>query len=161
MERWPEAVERVAAYLRDAGAEARLEEFPAGTPTAADAARAAGCDLSQIVKSLVVECGGLGLLALVPGDRRGDLRKIERAAGCSGAAVASPARVLELTGFEAGAVAPFPLTMITRVLMERSLLTADVVWIGAGSPSHLASLPPHDLARLAHAEPVDLVTDHS
>ena len=32
---WPEPVERVAAYLRSAGAEARLEELEAGTATAA------------------------------------------------------------------------------------------------------------------------------
>src|SRR5262245_33376159 len=41
---WPEPVERVAAYLRAAGAEARLEEFAASTPTAEAAARAAGCE---------------------------------------------------------------------------------------------------------------------
>src|SRR5262249_22140754 len=45
---WPEPVERVARFLREAGAEARVEEFPAGTPTAEDAARAVGCELAQI-----------------------------------------------------------------------------------------------------------------
>ena len=53
---WPEPVERVAAYLRASGAEARLEEFETGTPTAQAAADAAGCALDQIVKSLVLVC---------------------------------------------------------------------------------------------------------
>ncbi len=53
---WPEPVERVSSFLREAGAEARIHEFPAGTPTAVDAAEAAGCGVDQIVKSLVLIC---------------------------------------------------------------------------------------------------------
>lgn len=161
MEKWPESVERVAAFLREAGTEARLEEFREGTPTAADAARAAGCEPGQIVKSVVLECAGRGFLALVPGDRRADVGKVASAAGCADAAVASPERVRELTGFEPGAVAPFPLPGIERVFMERTLLARDVVWVGAGSSRHLASITPPELARLARAEPLDLVSDRS
>src|SRR5207249_3793960 len=76
---WPEPVERVAAYLREAGAEARLEEFREGTPTATSAARAVGARTAQIVKSLVFDCGGRYVLALVPGDRRADPKKIAAA----------------------------------------------------------------------------------
>ena len=50
---WPEAVQRVTSFLREARAEVRVEEFPEGTPTAKDAAQAVGCELGQIVKSLV------------------------------------------------------------------------------------------------------------
>src|ERR1051325_5770411 len=77
---WPEAVERVSAYLREARAEVRLEEFPEGTPTAKDAAGAVGCELGQIVKSLVFDCDGRSVVALIPGDRRADSDKIARAA---------------------------------------------------------------------------------
>ena len=52
---WPEPVERVSAYLRAAGVEARLEEFEAGTPTAEAAAEAVGCEPGRIVKSLVFD----------------------------------------------------------------------------------------------------------
>ena len=65
------------------------------------------------------------------------------------------------TGFEPGAVAPFPLPGIERVFMERTLLARDVVWVGAGSSRHLASITPPELARLARAEPLDLVSDRS
>ncbi|HEY8844473.1 MAG TPA: YbaK/EbsC family protein, partial [Gaiellaceae bacterium] len=78
---WPEPVERVAAYLREAGAEVRVEEFAEGAATAKDAARAVGCELGQIVKSLLFDCGGRPVLVLVPGDRRADSEKIARAAG--------------------------------------------------------------------------------
>jgi prolyl-tRNA editing enzyme YbaK/EbsC (Cys-tRNA(Pro) deacylase) len=42
--------------------------------------------------------------------------------------------------------------------MDRGLLGHDVVWIGAGSASHMASLPPPELQRLAGASIVDIAT---
>src|SRR5207253_1725694 len=89
---WPEEVERVAAYLRESGAESRIEEFSEGTPTAEDAAKAVGCELAQIVKSLVFDCDGRSILVLVPGDRRADTAKISAAAGCSKARIAGAER---------------------------------------------------------------------
>ena len=156
---WPEPVERVAAYLREAGAEARIEELEAGTATAADAAKAAGCTLDQIVKSIVVMCDGRPVLTLVPGDRRVDLQKVARAAGAADARIARAAEVEEATGFEPGAVAPFPLPKVDEVLLDQSLLGHDVVWTGAGSTVHIAALNPGDLARLARARSMDAVQE--
>jgi Cys-tRNA(Pro) deacylase len=157
---WPEPVERVAGFLREAGAEARLEEFGSGTPTARDAARAVGCTPERIVKSLVLVCDGRSVLVLVPGDRRADTAKVAAATGADEVRVAAPAEVEAATGFTPGGVAPFPLPDGVRVLVERSLLAHDRVWIGAGSPSHLASLKPTELLRLAHAAPIDAVLDY-
>jgi prolyl-tRNA editing enzyme YbaK/EbsC (Cys-tRNA(Pro) deacylase) len=159
MSSWPEPVERVVSFLRSSGTEAVVEEFPEGTPTAQDAARAVGCDLRQIVKSIVFTCGASNVLVLVPGDRRADAQKVAAAGGCDKARVAGPELVLEATGFEPGAVAPFPLRRIDRVLVDRSLLQLDRVWIGAGSTQHMAALAPTDLVRLARAEPLDAVED--
>lgn len=150
-------MERVAAFLRAGGAEARLEEFEAGTATAADAARAVGCEPGEIVKSLVCICDGRTVIALVPGDRRGDTVKIARAAGAGDARVARPDEVRELTGFEPGAVAPFPLPRVERALIERTLLARPELWVGAGSPRHMAALPTPELVRLAKAAPADLI----
>lgn len=136
-----------------------MEEFEAGTPTAEDAARAVGCKLGQIVKSLVFDCEGTPVVVLVPGDRRADAAKIASAAGCRRAKIAGPEQVRDVTGFEPGAVAPFPLPKVTKVLVDRQLLVHDRVWIGAGSPSHMATLSPADLVRLAKAEPMDAVSE--
>jgi prolyl-tRNA editing enzyme YbaK/EbsC (Cys-tRNA(Pro) deacylase) len=159
MNDWPEPVERVVSYLRSAGAEAVVEEFAQGTPTAQDAANAVGAELRQIVKSLVFTCGSLNLLVMVPGDRRADTTKIAAAAGCEKARVAGAEVVVEATGFEPGAVAPFPLRRIDRVFVDRGLLALDKVWIGAGSTRHMAALAPADLVRLARAEPIDAGED--
>src|SRR5918998_330218 len=94
---------KCVAYLREAGAEARLEEFAAGTLTAADAARAVGCEQRQIVKSLVFVCDDRFVLALVPGDRRADPEKVARGAGAGSARVARPEEVEAATGVGPGA----------------------------------------------------------
>ena len=158
---WPERVERVAAFVREAGAEARLEEFPQGTPTAEDAARAVGCELSQIVKSLVFDCDGVPVLVMVPGDRRADRTKVSRAAASARAQIVGAAQVEELTGFAPGEVAPFPLPRIRRVFVDRSLLGHRIVWAGAGSTRHMLGLPPSELVRLARAETVDATAEPS
>jgi prolyl-tRNA editing enzyme YbaK/EbsC (Cys-tRNA(Pro) deacylase) len=150
----------VSSFLRDAGADARIEEFSSGTPTALEAAAAVGCELDQIVKSLVLVCDGKAVVALVPGDRRGDPAKVARAAGTENARIAKADEVEQATGFAPGAVAPFPLPGVETVLMERTLLKHPLVWAGAGSPRHLVGLPPGDLGRLARARPLDIVTDY-
>jgi Cys-tRNA(Pro) deacylase len=156
---WPEPVERVADFLRSAGAEARIEEFDEETPTAADAARAAGCTPDQIVKSVVVVADGLPVVALVPGDRRVHVRKVARAVGARKARIATAAEVEAATGFAPGAVAPFPLPRVARVLCEQTLLSLPTVWVGAGSTRHLASLAPRELVRLSRAEAMDVVSE--
>jgi prolyl-tRNA editing enzyme YbaK/EbsC (Cys-tRNA(Pro) deacylase) len=158
---WPEEVERVATFLREAGVEARVEEFSDGTPTAEDAARAVGCSLGQIVKSLVFDCDGRPVLAMVPGDRRADSEKIAAAAGGRFARIAGTEEVHDLTGFEPGAVAPFPLPRVERVFIDRTLLSHRLVWIGAGSDRHMAALSPAELVRLSRARPMDVVAAHT
>jgi prolyl-tRNA editing enzyme YbaK/EbsC (Cys-tRNA(Pro) deacylase) len=158
---WPEPVERVTSYLRDAGAEVRVEEFPEGTPTAQAAARAVGCELAQIVKSLVFLCDGRPVVAMVPGDRRADAAKIASAAGSSSARIAGVEEVQDATGFDPGAVAPFPLPRIDRVFIDRTLLSHPLVWIGAGSDRHMAALAPAELVRLSRARPMDVVAAHT
>ena len=154
---WPEPVERVASALRAAAIDATVQEFPQGTPTAEDAARAVGCRLDQIVKTVVFVCDGEYVLALVPGDRRADERKIAVAMGAREVRVARADEVVEATGFEPGAVAPFPRRDVVAVLIERTLLQHQRVWIGAGSPRHMAVLAPADLQSLAGARGADLV----
>src|SRR2546421_990075 len=133
MSAWPDNVQRVADFLGNAGAEARIEEFAVGTATAADAAAAVGCEIADIVKSLVVVCDDRFVLALIPGDRRADLDKIARAAGAASARIAHAREVESLTGFPPGGVAPFPPPPVDRVLMERLLLGRETLWTGAGA----------------------------
>jgi prolyl-tRNA editing enzyme YbaK/EbsC (Cys-tRNA(Pro) deacylase) len=156
---WPEPVERVSSFLRESGAEARIHEFPDGTPTARDAAAAVGCELEQIVKSLVLMCDERPVVALVPGDRRGDPAKVARAMAASSARVADAEEVEKATGFTPGAVAPFPLPKVEAVLMDRELYRHHIVWAGAGSDRHILGISPSELGRLSRARPMDVVAE--
>ena len=156
---WPESVERVAAFLRETGAEARIEEVPEGTPTAQAAADAVGCTLGQVVKSIVLLCDGSPVVALVPGDRKADTGKNARLVEARRATVAAPDDVVAATGFNPGGVSPFPLERVPVVLVERMLLRHRTVWAGAGSESHLVSLSPAELVRLTRGQVEDCVLE--
>ena len=156
---WPPEVERVAAFLRQTGAEARLEELPVGTPTAQEAADAVGCTLGQVVKSLVLVSDAGPLVALVPGDRRADTGKIARLLEATRVTVATPDEVTAATGFRPGAVAPFPLERVPTVLVERTLLRHRTVWAGGGSDRHLVALSAAELVRLTRGRVEDCVLE--
>lgn len=148
----------MARSLADARAEARLQEFKQRTPTAGDAAEAIGCELDQIVKSLLFLCDDRPVLVLVPGSYRADPSKIAAAVGAKAARIATPAQVKSVTGFEVGGVAPFPAPP-GEVLIERSLLSWSLVWVGAGSDRHMAGLAPTELLRLTKARAIDACAD--
>ena len=156
---WQGSVERVAGFLRDTGAEARLEELPAGTPTAAAAADAVGCTLGQIVKSLVLVCVGTPVVVLVLVDRKADTGKVARLVEARRVTVARAHEVVEATGFEPGGVAPFPLERVAVVLVERTLLRHRTVWAGAGSDRHVVAVAPSELVRLTRGRVEDVVLE--
>ena len=151
-----EPVQRVSRFLEEAGVEACVHEFSEQTPTAEAAARAVGCEVGAIVKSLIFICDTRPTLVMVSGDLRADDEKIRRALDAESVKIAKPAVVLDETGFEVGGVAPFPLPKIEAALCDRALLSRPVVWAGAGSERHMVALAPHDLLRLARAKPADV-----
>ena len=155
----PEPVERVASFLRDVGAEARLEELSEETPTAEAAADAIGCTLSQVVKSLVLVCDTAPVVALVPGDRKADTGRSHAFSARGELRSRAPRKVLAATGFRPGGVAPFPLERVAVVLVDRALLRHRTVWAGAGSERHMVALAPSELVRLTRGRVEDLVLE--
>ena len=102
MDNWPEPVRRVAGVLHDSRVEARIEEFGEGTPTAEDAANAAGSPVEQIVKTLVFSCDGRAIVVMVPGDKRADTEKVAALAGGERVKSVRPDAVEGVTGFPPG-----------------------------------------------------------
>jgi prolyl-tRNA editing enzyme YbaK/EbsC (Cys-tRNA(Pro) deacylase) len=81
--------------------------------------------------------------------------------GARRARIARPEEVLAITGFEPGAVAPFPQPNVRRVLVDESLLVQRLVWVGAGSSRHLAALAPAELVRLTSGQTLDVSQDQA
>lgn len=127
-------VERVVAAAGALGLTITPRRYPDGTRTAADAARAVGCELGQIVKSLVFGVDDEVVMAYVSGSNQLDEAKLAAVAGGSSAGRVDADRVREATGFPIGGVPPFGHATPLRVFIDRDLLEWDEVWAAAGTP---------------------------
>src|SRR6202165_3126392 len=95
---------RFEAWLGDSGIGGSVKHFPAGPPTAVDAALAVGCDVGQIVKSLVFVAAGRPVVALVSGANRLDESRLGAAAGTP-VTKADAELARSATGYSSGGVA--------------------------------------------------------
>lgn len=147
----------VARAADDAGLKIRILKMAKSTRTAEEAADAAGCDVSQIVKSLVFENTSsrkLNLL-LVSGAHNADMDYISMLYGISFARC-DVRRVRDETGFAIGGVAPIGHLNPIAVYMDRSLLDHAEVWAAAGRPDSVFSVDPKALATASAAELIDV-----
>ena len=151
--------ERVADAARDLGLEVEVREFPDGTRTAADAAAAIGVEVGQIVKSLVFAVDGEVVLAMVSGPNRLDEAKLAAAAEGSQVGRVDADRVRAATGYPIGGVPPLGHATALRAFFDEDLLTFEVVWAAAGTPRHVFSVEPRQLAEVTAARVVDLAAD--
>jgi len=151
-------VARVVSAAREAGLEIEVERFPEGTRTAADAARAVGCEVAQIVKSLVFVADGQPLVALVSGANRVDLPRVASAIGAADVRKADGDEARVATGFAIGGVPPFGHANPVTVLLDRDLLDHQRLWAAAGLPDAVFAVEPEELLRVSGATPVDLAS---
>ncbi|MDQ4095960.1 MAG: YbaK/EbsC family protein [Actinomycetota bacterium] len=119
--------------------------FERETRTAADAAREVGCDVGQIVKSLVFASDAQPLLFLVSGSNRLDVDRAAELAGVERVEKADAAMVKKVTGFSIGATPPFGHEREVPVFMDEDLLDYEVVWAAAGSNDSVFAVPPEAL----------------
>lgn len=142
---------RVIAALHAHGLDAEVREMPGSTRTARDAAAAIGCEVAQIVKSLLfVGADGRAHLVLASGPNRVDAARLEDRLG-GRVALADPATVRDVTGFAIGGVAPLGLASDAPVWMDEDLLRHDVVWAAAGTPRSVFPVAPGALRDAAGA----------
>lgn len=149
------ADERFGAAAAAAGLEVAIQRFPEGTRTAEDAARAVGCAVGQIVKSLVFLADGQPVVALVSGADRLDTGRLATALNATSVERADGDAVRDATGYAIGGVPPFGHARSLPVLMDRGLLAHGVVWAAAGRPDAVFAVSPAALQRASGA----LVTD--
>lgn len=153
----PTAHPRFAEALSALGLDVEIRAFPEATRTATQAAEAVGCELSQIVKSLVFEADGEPVLVLVDGSSRVDLDLVRAESGAESVRRASADLVRQATGYAIGGVPPFGhVTQAARVFADRGLLAHDVVWAAAGTPHTVFALPPGELVEHARGTLVDV-----
>jgi len=121
---------KVQALLHELGLDVEVRELPGSTRTARDAAAACGCELGQIVKSLVFVVDGAPAMVLCAGDRR-----VDTAALGGGARPASADEAREATGFSIGGVPPLGHDRDLPTFADASLRRFERVWCAGGTPN--------------------------
>lgn len=133
--------ERVRAFLEERGlADGILSFEDRSTKTCELAAEAVGCEVGQIVKSLVFVADARPVLALVAGDRRGDTEAIGRLLGASKVRFADADTVRAATGYAIGGVSPYDLPEDLIVLIDDSLGRFATLYTAAGTPASMVSI---------------------
>jgi prolyl-tRNA editing enzyme YbaK/EbsC (Cys-tRNA(Pro) deacylase) len=139
---------RVQNALASAGLSARVVELPQSTRTAADAAKAIGCEVGQIAKSLVFRAkSGHPVLVIASGTNRVNESSIASAIG-EPIGKADAEFVRERTGYAIGGVPPVGHSESIRTFIDEDLLRFDRIWAAAGTPNAVFELSPAELPRL-------------
>jgi prolyl-tRNA editing enzyme YbaK/EbsC (Cys-tRNA(Pro) deacylase) len=146
-------MDRVMQAARQAGLDITILEMPQSTRTAEEAAAACGCNVGQIVKSLIFRRGDNNrpVLLLVAGSNRVDLDKAAARIG-TGLLRADAGYVREETGFAIGGVAPIGAITPVTTFMDEDLLAHDTVWAAAGKSNSVFEIEPQVLLTAADAQ---------
>lgn len=143
---------RVKAALETAGAPVEVLEMSESTRTAEEAARAAGCEVDQIAKSIIFrgEETGHVVLFLTAGGNRVDPAKATAVAG-QPLGKADAALIRAETGFAIGGVAPVGHLGPVTAYFDPRLSEFDMVWAAAGTPRHIFAIAPDRLLAITGA----------
>ena len=155
--------QKVADAARELGLDITIKEFAETTRTAADAAKAIGCTVAQIVKSLLFVVAGQPTMALVSGPNRLDEAKLATLCGVGRKRVkrADADMVRAATGFVIGGVPPFGHQAKLPVYIDQDFWQFEVIWAAAGTPNAVFAITPEQLVQATGGVRADLKTDNS
>ncbi|MDP3895226.1 MAG: YbaK/EbsC family protein [Mesorhizobium sp.] len=151
------SIDRVADAARAAGLVIDIRRMGESTRTAEDAATQCGCDVAQIVKSLIFQGKDSAnlYLFLVAGTNRLDAAKAAALAGET-LVRADPRYIRDRTGFAIGGVSPIGHLVDMPTFADRTLVAFPVVWAAAGAHDAVFSAEPTALLRAAKAVVADI-----
>lgn len=143
------SAQRVQQALDQANLTTKVVELPDSTRTAREAALAVGCQVGQIVKSLIFQTQGSHrpVLIMTSGINQVDEKIAGETIG-EKIKLADPDYVRETTGFAIGGVSPVGHTQDLSIYVDRDLLSYDVIWAAAGTPHAVFRITPQDLVVL-------------
>lgn len=151
----PEATQRVLDAAERKGVKLEVVFFDQSTHTAADAARAVGAEVGQIVKSLVFvsdDVDGLQpCLVLASGANTVDLPLLAAVLTEPRIRRATAEEAHQLTGFSIGGIPPFGHRQPLRTVMDPDLGRYDTVWASAGTSNAVFPVAPGTLRVLSNA----------
>jgi Cys-tRNA(Pro) deacylase len=149
------SAQKVQHALIELGFSGDVLELESSTRTAAEAAQAAGCEIGQIVKSLVfrLEPEGVAVLVLVSGANRVHEKRLGRLIGGS-LAKADADFVHDISGYAIGGVPPIGHKNPMKTYIDEDLLQYETVWAAAGTPNAIFNIPPQELVKISGGQVV-------
>ena len=147
------SAQKIQDQLKSLGYEYTVIEHSESTRTAQEAADRAGCELGQIVKSLIFQGrdSGKPILVLTSGANRVDEKRISEYAG-------EPIRradadfVRLVTGFAIGGVPPVGHLQKMDTYIDEDFLQYPTIWAAAGTPNAIFELQTGDLQRMTNGQ---------
>jgi Cys-tRNA(Pro) deacylase len=154
------STQKVASAAEAFGLKIAIVTFEQSTRTAEEAAAAIGCEVAQIVKSLVFTAADKPVIALVSGSNQLDTGKLAALLGVSKKKVkrADAEVVKAATGYSIGGVPPFGHANTLPVYVDHDLMRFEVIWAAAGTPNAVFATPPDELLRVSGGTTADLAT---
>jgi prolyl-tRNA editing enzyme YbaK/EbsC (Cys-tRNA(Pro) deacylase) len=152
-----EELSRSAKKFREAlnalGGAFGIVELPDSTRTAADAAKAVGCTVDQIAKSIVFRTVGekKPVMVIASGAHRIDEKKVAALVGDE-IEKADPDYVREKTGFSIGGVPPVGHSVPIPIIIDEELLRHAEIWAAAGNPHSVFKISADDLVRITNGD---------
>jgi prolyl-tRNA editing enzyme YbaK/EbsC (Cys-tRNA(Pro) deacylase) len=153
------SAQRVQLALQKKGLSLQVVELPASTRTATEAANAIGCQVGQIVKSLVFRTreSNRPILVLASGANRVDESQIGSLLS-EQISKADADFVRERTGFAIGGVPPVGHLEAMPTFIDQDLLDYDEIWAAAGTPHAVFRLTPSDLSGITAGHVVKIAS---
>jgi len=148
---------KVQQVLDQLGLTLQVVELPGSTRTAVEAAQAVGCQVGQIVKSLVFKSmsSERPILVLASGPNRVDEKRIAALIG-EPLGKADAEFVRQHTGFVIGGVPPVGHLEKLATFIDQDLLAFDELWAAAGTPHAVFRLKPADLIRMTAGQVAEI-----
>ena len=132
-------------------------EHTESTRTAQEAADRAGCEIGQIVKSLIFKGSDSGkpILVLTSGANRVDEKRIEQ---YTGETISRPNAdfVRTVTGFAIGGVPPVGHAHKMKTYIDEDFLAYPTIWAAAGTPNAIFELNTEDLQKMTDGKVVQV-----
>ena len=151
------SAKKVQQALDARGLRLQVVELPASTRTAVEAAQAVGCEVSQIIKSLVFKTkrSERPILVIASGSNRVNEKRIEALIG-EPLGKADADFVREQTGFVIGGVPPVGHSQPIETFIDEDLLQLDELWAAAGTPHAVFRLSSEELLQVSDGRVISI-----
>jgi len=147
------SAQKIQNLLNSLGYDYTVIEHAESTRTAQEAADRAGCELGQIVKSLIFrgKTSGKPILVLTSGANRVDEKRISGYAGET-ISRADADFVRTVTGFAIGGVPPIGHAGEMETYLDEDFLSYQTIWAAAGTPNAIFELKTEDLQKMTNGK---------